>query len=138
MGCFSFLCTECGGAINSDSFSGEHARLALLVDGKVIEEMLGQYDSYGRVFNGEGHEGIPGSKIPILPDSFEWKKEWGEVCDLIYDDNPRSGISAAHVDCITAGNVPTKVSKNDPNQGWGEYNPRHTQGICESYHKFNF
>ena len=39
MGCFSFICTECGEPINSDSFSGENVRLSLLDKGKVIESL---------------------------------------------------------------------------------------------------
>ena len=122
MGCFSFLCTECGQPINSDSFSGEHARLAILVDGEAIEEMQGEYDSYGRVFDDQG-------------ESKEWEKDWSDVCNIMFDSNPRSGMSAAHVACIHDNHVPTKVSVGDDDQGWGKYNPRHTLGKCEHYHK---
>lgn len=131
MGCFSFLCTECGKPINSDSFSGENVRLSLLVDGKVVEQMQGQYDSYGRVF---GDEKDPNDRTATPTTSLEWKKPWGEVCNIMFDDNPKSGMSAAHVDCIRDGYVPVKVSEDDWNQGWGRYNPRHL-GECEHYHK---
>lgn len=50
MGCFSFLCKECNEPINSDSVHGEWVRLFLLNKGKVVHEMEGEYDSYGRVF----------------------------------------------------------------------------------------
>ncbi len=50
MGCFSFLCKECGKGINSSSFDGEKCRLYWLKDGKVHQKMRGPYDSYGRVF----------------------------------------------------------------------------------------
>ena len=50
MGCFSFICNECKKPVNSDSFQGEMVKLFLLQDGKVIQEMEGEYDSYGRVF----------------------------------------------------------------------------------------
>lgn len=121
MGCFSFICTECGKPINSSSFSGENVRLSLLEDGKVIEEMQGQYDSYGRVFDKNGN-------------SIEWKRSWDEVCDLMFDDTPHSGISAAHVKCIGENYEPDKISEDDPNQGWGKYNPRHTRDKVEIYH----
>ena len=50
MGCFSFLCQKCNKGILSTSFHGEQCKLYLLKDGKVIEMMEGEYDSYGRVF----------------------------------------------------------------------------------------
>ena len=67
MGCFSFMCKECGEAILSDSFSGDPVELFLLDEGKVIEQMSGQYDSYGRVFDDN-------------QDSIEWNMEWSDVC----------------------------------------------------------
>lgn len=124
MGCFSFICTECGKPINSSSFSGENVRLSLLEDGTVIEEMQGQYDSYGRVFDDSNDM-----------NSVEWEKGWGGVCDLMFDDNPSSGISAAHVACIGPNYMAKNVSKSDPNQGWGKYNPKHINNKCETYHR---
>ena len=50
MGCFSFLCLECGKGILSNSFKGERVKLFYLRDNKVIEQMEGEYDSYGGVF----------------------------------------------------------------------------------------
>ena len=50
MGCFSFICKESGLPVASSSFDGDDCRLYLLKNGKVIEEMHGHYDSYGRVF----------------------------------------------------------------------------------------
>jgi hypothetical protein len=120
MGCFSFICTECGKPINSDSLTGENVRLSLLEKGKVIEEMQGQYDSYGQVFDKNG-------------DSIEWGKPWGEVCDLMFAGG-NSGISAAHVNCIFPGYTPVKISKDDPNQGWGKLK-RYLMIECEIYHK---
>ncbi len=65
MGCFSYICKESDKAILSDSFSGDLVRLYLLENGKVIEEMRGQYNSYGAVFT------------PDLKDSIDWKmKDW--------------------------------------------------------------
>lgn len=121
MGCFSFICTVCGKPINSSSFSGENVRLSLLDEGKVVEEMQGQYDSYGRVLDKNG-------------DSIEWKKGWNEVCDLMFSKK-NSGMSATHVACITPDYKPEKISKDDPNQGWGKYNKLHTSKKCEVYHK---
>ena len=51
MGCFSFICKESNKAVASSSFDGDAVRMYLLKNGKVIEEMRGHYDSYGRVFN---------------------------------------------------------------------------------------
>ena len=50
------MCKHCGNAVLSSSFDGDPVTLYLLQDGKVIEQMEGQYDSYGRVFR-EGNEG---------------------------------------------------------------------------------
>jgi len=123
MGCFSFLCKVCGKPINSTSLDGENVRLTLLDKGKVIEEMQGQYDSYGRVFD-------------KVDKSFEWHKEWGDVCDLMFEGGRSSGICAAHVHCIvkTPNYNPTENSNDDPDQGWGRIKTYH-QGKCEIYHK---
>jgi len=50
MGCFSYKCKECGKGVRSTSFSGEKVKIFLLNKGKVIQQMEGQYDSYGGVF----------------------------------------------------------------------------------------
>jgi hypothetical protein len=120
MGCFSFICKKCGKGINSTSFHGENVRLSLLQNGKVIEEMQGQYDSYGRVFDKDG-------------ESIEWKKDWNGVCDLMFANGKSSGISATHVDCGPDEN-PTERSEDDPNQGWGRMK-KTLMGKCEIYHK---
>ena len=121
MGCFSFLCQVCGEPINSTSFDGENVRLTLLDKGKVIEEMQGQYDSYGRVFDENG-------------ESIEWNKPWDGVCDLMFEGGRSSGISAAHVACIGENYKPIENSNDDENQGWGELKKVH-KGECEVYHK---
>ena len=121
MGCFSFICKKCGEPINSTSFEGENVRLSLLQDGKVIEEMQGQYDSYGRVFDKDG-------------ESLEWKKEWGEVCDLMFASNKGNGICATHVAC-GPDEHPTERSADDPNQGWNKLKRAQHMGKCEIYHK---
>lgn len=105
MGCFSFICKESGKPINSSSFDGDACRLFLLKDGKPIEEMVGHYDSYGRVFSEDGK-------------SFEWKMEWGEVVGLMFDGNDNNGIAAV-LENHWIGNIPTTQSEDDPNQGWG-------------------
>jgi len=132
MGCFSFICTECGKPINSDSFSGENVRLSLLQDGKVIEEMQGQYDSYGRVF---GKEKGPKDTSLTENTSIDWKKPWGGVFDLMFSNKQNTGISAAHVKCIRPDYKPVKESKDDPNQGWGTMKQRHRRDEVEIYHK---
>jgi len=106
MGCFSFLCKECGEPVNSSSFHGEHVTLYLLVDGKVVGEMSGQYDSYGRVFDKEGN-------------SIEWSVDWGTIVDLMFNGSGNDGITAVHTDC-NVGNTPKIRSDADPNQGWGK------------------
>ena len=123
MGCFSFLCKVCGEPINSDSFKGENVRLSLLNKGKVVEEMQGQYDSYGRVFDENG-------------ESIEWDKPWDEVCDLMFDGGRSSGIHAAHAICLEfiPNYKPVERSDDDPDQGWGKLKKEY-KGKCEIYHK---
>jgi hypothetical protein len=110
MGCFSFICKESGLPVASDSFSGDAVRLYLLKNGEVIEEMRGHYDSYGRVFKDRTYE-----------DSFEWKMEWGMVCDLMFDKDEGNGIAVVLEKYFT-GKIPTTQSEGDPNQGWGKRN----------------
>ena len=110
MGCFSFMCKESGLPVASDSFSGDAVRLYLLKDGEVIEEMRGHYDSYGRVF-----------KDKTCEDSFEWKMEWKEVCDMMFNSKDDDGIAVVLEKYFT-GKIPTTQSEGDPNQGWGKRN----------------
>ena len=107
MGCFSFMCKACGEPILSNSFTGQETHLYLLKDGKVLQEMEGQYDSYGKVFD------------PAGDGSIEWNMEWGNVCDLMWTKSSGDGIAAVHSKCYT-GKVPTTQSADDPNQGWGD------------------
>jgi hypothetical protein len=134
MGCFSFICKKCGKGINSSSFDGENVRLSLLDKGKVIEEMQGAYDSYGRVFSPTKD---PNDKSFTDTSSFEWKKPWDEVCDLMFEGSNNSGISAIHVSCLgknADSYVPTEKSDDDPDQGWNKIKSFH-RGVCEVYHK---
>jgi hypothetical protein len=110
MGCFSFLCKESGLPVASSSFSGDACRMYLLKNGKVIEEMRGHYDSYGRVFTDSTYE-----------DSFQWKMEWGDVCDLMFDEDVSNGIAVV-LEKYFNGTIPTTRSENDPDQGWGDEN----------------
>ena len=110
MGCFSFICKESGLPVASDSFSGDAVRLYLLKNGKVIEEMRGHYDSYGRVFKDKQCE-----------DYFEWKMDWNEACDLMFAKDKSNGIAAVLEKYFT-DKIPTTRSEDDPNQGWGKRN----------------
>ena len=110
MGCFSFLCQGCKQPIKSSSFRGERCNLFLLLNGKIIERMSGEYDSYGRVFDENG-------------ESVHWALDWSDVCDLMFSKYTSSGISAYHEDCYKkiAPTQPVVRSLNDPDQGWGEF-----------------
>lgn len=107
MGCFSFLCKESGRPALSTSFDGSPCYLFLLKNGEVIEEMYGNYDSYGRVFK-KGKD-----------DAFKWNMPWTEVCDLMFDKDESNGIAMVLADEFT-GKIPTTRSEGDPNQGWGD------------------
>ncbi len=109
MGCFSFLCKESGLPVASSSFDGDAVRMYLLKNGKVIEEMRGHYDSYGRVFTADKE------------DSFEWKMDWNEVCNLMFTPKKGNGI-AVILEKYFIGNIPKTRSEGDPAQGWGKEN----------------
>lgn len=106
MGCFSFLCKESGKPALSTSFDGSPCHLFLLKDGECLEHMYGNYDSYGRVFK-EKKEG-----------SFEWKMTWGDVCELMHNNNEGDGIAMILAEHYRGG-TPTTISERDPDQGWG-------------------
>lgn len=101
MGCFSYICQGCKTGINSTSFEGELCDLYLLVDGKVVEELHGAYDSYGRVF---------GATWTAM--------EWGDIVYAHFEKPKGFGIAAFHQAC-RKGQVPTVKSKTDRKQGWG-------------------
>ena len=110
MGCFSYLCSDCDHAICSDSSSGEHCILLLVEDGKVLEWMQGQYNSYGCVFSADGSS------------TFEWTvKEWGDIVDMTYSACSEEGIAAYHSGCFNGDMEHVIPSESDPEQGWGKY-----------------
>lgn len=125
MGCFSFICKECGKPINSSSFDGDACYLFLLNKGKVIETMHGNYNSYGCVFN-----------KPDFSGSFEWKMDWGDVIDLMFGNDDSSGIAAVHHSCWRGNEYKTK-SDDDPNQGWGNSPKKHQNTILAPKHFTN-
>ena len=110
MGCFSFVCKESGLPVASNSFSGDAVRMYLLVDGVVVEEMRGHYDSYGRVFHADKE------------DSFEWKMEWRKVVDLMFHPDERNGIAVVLEKYYKEDSIPKTRSEGDPDQGWGKRN----------------
>jgi hypothetical protein len=143
MGCFSYLCNECGKGILSNSFRGEQVKLFYIKGGKIVEEMEGEYDSYGSVFiDGTQRKDV---KHP-LRECKEWKHEndikkafhvkWAAQQDKYYkktfaelgiedpyplppiEYNNDWGIAAVHKRCFKE--TPTTISENDPDQGWGE------------------
>lgn len=120
MGCFSYLCQVCNKPVNSTSFSGEGVKLFLLQNGEVLEEMQGDYDSYGGVFSSE----------PL--NNLEWTNDWGDIVDLHFNSNSQNGIAAIHTDCWK-GTIPISSSEDDPNQGWGKIKRKSAN---ETYHKF--
>jgi len=110
MGCFSYMCQVCGNPIVSDSERGQKCILYLLKDGKVIEKMEGEYDSYGRVFDENG-------------ESIEWDTPWGEIVELHFNHKNNDGIAAFHYNCYKKFDHidPQTISDDDPEQGWGSF-----------------
>lgn len=91
--------------------------------------MQGEYDSYGRVFKSatDGMSVAPGQdawgevSVSQLWETMEYK----DVCTLILDSNPKSGIAAYHIRCWhsrdSGFNQPV-ISEHDPDQGAGPDN----------------
>ena len=104
MGCFSFLCKICNKQIICDRNISEEVTLYHLRNGKVIQEMTGKYDSYGRVTDDKG-------------ETVYWNQDWQYVCADMFRDEDNYGIAAIHVKCNN-GLIPTTKSDDDPNQGW--------------------
>lgn len=94
MGCFSFLSLKSGKPALSTSFDGSPCWLFRLCNGIVVEYMHGNYDSYGRVFDGKG-------------ESFKWEVE-GLDTAMLLEDEWQEGDP-----------FPTEPSEGDPDQGWG-------------------
>ena len=131
MGCFSYICKKSGRPVNSTSFKGDRVHLFLLKDGKVIEHMYGNYDSYGRVF---GPTKDPKDKSFTSTTSFEWKEDWGNVVDMQFGANKNSGIAAILEPYWKEGDpFPTERSEDDPDQGWGRL--KNSRTVKEPYHK---
>lgn len=123
MGCFSYMCSECEHPICSDSFSGEHCILMLVVENKVIEWMQGEYSSYGTVFKIDPRayksreNGLAG-----VDDCYSWTvMDWGDIVDLHFGGNSYSGIAAYHSGCFDGDMENVCVSNDDPEQGWEDY-----------------
>ena len=147
MGCFSWLCKECGKGIRSNSYSGEECYLFLLRDGKVIQQMEGQYNSYGACFipgtrnntSYEWNDPFPEKLIDGEPDpykkSFGLTDAWCRVVDLMFDGDHSNGIAAFHKKCYR-GVIPTTRSADDPNQGWGGPDEDDLMGNTDPEYKY--
>jgi hypothetical protein len=127
MGCFSYICPFCGKGVQSSSFDGQHCHIYFLDKGKVVEEMTGAYDSYGRVFQDGGTHKMLSEPIEEHDnwetdgESIEWKyAKWGTLVEMSFGDDIKTGFAIVHTKCKPNNYTPTKRSENDPNQGWGE------------------
>lgn len=114
MGCFSFKCKICRQPINCYDDKEEGVKLFVLQKGEVLEEMEGNYNSYGKV------------------DNLEWKNEWNQICDLMFNSDERDGMAAIHTDCWN-GIIPETQSEDDENQGWNKVKRKPAE---KNYHKF--
>jgi len=104
MGCFSYKCKSCDNPIWSDSFNGHQCVGFYLLNGKVIEEVRGEYNSYGGTF-----------------EKPSWSSdEWGRMVDVHYNDDNTSGFAFFHEACYNS-ELPTTKSADDPFQGWLDF-----------------
>lgn len=111
MGCFSYLCSECGHSIKSDCFSGEHCILMVVGDDdKVVEWMQGEYDSYGRVFSMDASALKKTEDHSQHTECYEWTTE-----------DRYGSIAAYHSGCFDGDMENVEISEGDSEQGCGEY-----------------
>jgi hypothetical protein len=103
MGCFTFKCKKTNETICEE----DYVHLFLLKQGKVIEHMYGEYDSYGRVRNNSG-------------ESFHWNMPWKNVCDLCdMSSNKGDGLAAILGTYWNEGDpYPTTQSEDADFMGW--------------------
>lgn len=111
MGCFSFKCLECGQGVNSTSFQGELVKLFLLQDGKIIQQMEGEYDSYGTVF-------MDGTQDSSVQHSLRLSHKWDcpELRQLALEEDPEANV-------------------NDPDELWGTVCELMERGSGHQYFK---
>jgi hypothetical protein len=108
MGQFSYKCKVCDEPVNAAYSVGEFCTIYRLENGKVVDQMAGEYDSYGRVHT-------PGNE----DDCIEWKGDWSELVSLHFNSDLSTGFAIIHERCVST-EPPTTISQIDPNQGWGE------------------
>lgn len=114
MGCFSYMCKITGEPVLSSSFNGDAVHMFLLKDGKVIEHMYGNYDSYGGVFRNDFNDDEESRYV--------WKTPWREICDSMFSEDERSGIAVILDGYWKEGDpYPTTQSDHDPDQGCGQH-----------------
>ena len=107
MGCFSYMCLECGEPILSNGHDGQDVKLFLLKEGQVQQTMEGSYNGYGCTFKGLGKA------------TNSWDMVWDVAVDLHFNDDKSSGFAAIHTECLKDWYAPNTISKDDPDQGWG-------------------
>jgi len=103
MGMFSFMCPVCNKAIISNEGSkNRDCVIFVKKDGKVVERQEGLYSGYDHVTDWE-------------------KMDWGDICDLMFDDEDGDGILAFHKRCFTEGDeIKFTTSEDDDDQGWND------------------
>ena len=132
MGQFSFKCKNCDKDVLHGGYDDGHlVHLYLLDDGKVIEEMEGTYDGYGRVHGGEWE--MPWSDSDLTDEQRVDSRRSAiapikTICGLwLNDGRPQDGLAAVHVKCMD-GTIPTTQSDGADNQGWDEPPADHPYG----------
>ncbi len=103
MGMFSFICPCCNKGIRAEGRIRNRVALHLIKDGEIVESLRGSYDGYGRT------------------EESEWSLDWGDVCDIMFEENEKSGIMAFHEECEPDVLPEIKYeSEHDPSQGFME------------------
>jgi hypothetical protein len=108
MGQFSYECKVCDEPVNANHIRGEQCTIYRLENGKVVQQMTGEYDSYGRVHSSDNEDGC-----------VHWEGDWSTLVDLHFNPDMSTGFAITHTRC-DAAKLPTTISQIDPNQGWGD------------------
>lgn len=134
MGMFSYMCRISGEQIRSDLDGSDDCknvvRLYYLKNGKVVEEMHGLYNGYGAVEpeyqtfhciydeNGNPTNVLDKNKEHDSNMELWLSEDWGDMVTVHFNNSKSDGFCAVLEGYVGNKYSPTKISEDDPNQGW--------------------